>query len=120
MVAGSLPRILVVLCASNQLYSGTGTALFNWIRTARHALDFTVMIDTHQLKNAAIAARVCQQLGGVGRRIAVCSVKQLSARRDAALPTLASPTPCRSGNPTLSEPARKGLAGLSSDAGAIG
>jgi hypothetical protein len=52
-------------------------------------------------------------------QIEIGSVMQLSDKRDAALPALASPPQCRSGNP-LSEPVRKGLAGLVSDAGAIG
>jgi hypothetical protein len=56
----------------------------------------------------------------VGRKIEIGSVMQLSDKRDAALPALASPPQCRSGNPALSEPVRKGLAGLVSDAGAIG
>jgi hypothetical protein len=56
----------------------------------------------------------------VGRKIEICSVMQPSGKRDAAHPALASPPQCRSGNPASSEPVRKGLAGLSSDAGAIG
>jgi hypothetical protein len=55
----------------------------------------------------------------VGRKIKIRSVMQLSGRRDAALRTLASLTLCRSGDPALSEPVRKGPAGLSTDAGAI-
>ena len=57
--------------------------------------------------------------GLVGRKIEIGSVMQLSDKRDAALPALASPPQCRSGNPALSEPVRKGLAGLLSDAGAV-
>jgi hypothetical protein len=56
----------------------------------------------------------------VGRKIEIGSVMQLSGKRDAALPALASPPPCRSGNPALSEPVRKGLASLSSDTSVIG
>lgn len=63
MLSRSLPRVLVVLCSSNQLYSGTGTALFDWIRVARHALSFTITIDTQDAKNAAIAARFCENTG---------------------------------------------------------
>lgn len=62
-MAAGLPRVLAVLCSSNQLYSGTGTALFDWIRTARHALDFTITIDTQEATNATIAARFCQRTG---------------------------------------------------------
>ena len=62
-VASSAPRILVVLSSTNQLYSGTGTALFDWIRVARGAIAFTVAIDTKEPRNAAIAARFCQSLG---------------------------------------------------------
>ncbi len=56
----------------------------------------------------------------VGRKIEIGSVMRLSGKRDAALPALASPPQCRSGNPALSEPVRKGLAGLSSDTSVIG
>jgi len=55
----------------------------------------------------------------VGRKIEIGSVMQLSDKRDVALPALASPPLRRSGDPALSEPPRKGLAGLLSDAGAI-
>jgi hypothetical protein len=55
----------------------------------------------------------------VGRKINIQPVMQLFGRRDAALRALASPPLCRSGDPALSEPVRKGLAGLSTDAGAI-
>jgi hypothetical protein len=58
--------------------------------------------------------------GPVGRKIEIGSVMQLCDKRDAALPALASRPQCRSGDPVLSEPMRKGLADLSSDAGAIG
>ena len=57
------PRCLVVLSSSNQLYSGTGTALFNWISFAKHAIDFSILIDTYELRNADIAARFCKKEG---------------------------------------------------------
>ena len=56
----------------------------------------------------------------VGRKFEIGSVMQLSGKRDAALPALASPRQCRSDGPALLGPERKGLAGLLSDAGAIG
>jgi hypothetical protein len=56
----------------------------------------------------------------VGRKIEICSVIQLSGKCDAALLALASPSLCRFGDPALSGAARKGLAGLSTDVGAIG
>lgn len=57
------PRLLVVLSSSNQLYSGTGTALFDWIRCARQAIDFTIVIDTLEPRNAVIAAEFCRGMG---------------------------------------------------------
>jgi hypothetical protein len=56
----------------------------------------------------------------VGRKIEIGSVMQLSGKRDAALPAPASPRQCRSDGPALLGRERKGLAGLLSDAGAIG
>jgi uncharacterized membrane protein YdbT with pleckstrin-like domain len=56
----------------------------------------------------------------VRRKIEIESVTQLSGKRDAAHPARASRPQCRSGDPALSEPMRKGPAGLLSDAGAIG
>jgi len=56
----------------------------------------------------------------VGRKIEFDSVMQLSGKRDAALPAPASPRQCRSDGPALLGRERKGLAGLLSDAGAIG
>ena len=54
---------LIVLTSSNQLYSGTGTALFEWIRFARSAFDFSIVIDTENVENFKIAREFCKNHG---------------------------------------------------------
>ena len=54
---------LVVVSSSCQLYSGTGTALFDWMRYAGAALDFSLLIDTRTPLNFQIAARFCRDTG---------------------------------------------------------
>ena len=56
----------------------------------------------------------------VRSKIEIESVTQLSGKRDAALPAPASPRQCHSDGSALLGRERKGLAGLLSDAGAIG
>ena len=54
---GLPPSYLIVLSSSCQLYSGTGTALFDWIRYARDAFEFTILIDVYDAHNFGIAQR---------------------------------------------------------------
>jgi glycosyltransferase involved in cell wall biosynthesis len=55
------PTVLVVVSSSCQLYSGTGKALFDWIRHAGRALDFSILIDTGIRRNFEIAATFCRE-----------------------------------------------------------
>jgi glycosyltransferase involved in cell wall biosynthesis len=57
------PPVLVVITSSCQLYSGTGTTIFDWISFARDRLDFSVLIDTGDLRNASLAAQFCHKMG---------------------------------------------------------
>lgn len=41
------------------MYSGTGTALFDWIKVANTALDFSMLVDTGTPENFERAARFC-------------------------------------------------------------
>jgi glycosyltransferase involved in cell wall biosynthesis len=50
----------VVVSSTCQLYSGTGTALFDWIRHAREALDFAVLIDVGVRRNYDIIRAFCR------------------------------------------------------------
>lgn len=59
----SMPSVLVAVSSSCQLYSGTGTALFDWIRFSRHALSFSLLIDVLHQRNFEIAKRFCDDLG---------------------------------------------------------
>jgi glycosyltransferase involved in cell wall biosynthesis len=56
------PSALVVTSSSCQLYSGTGTVLFDWMRTARNVIDFSMMIDTGEEISFGLAARFCREL----------------------------------------------------------
>jgi glycosyltransferase involved in cell wall biosynthesis len=54
---------LVVLTSSNQLYSGTGTALFEWIRYAKTRFAFAICIDNLFPLNYCLARDFCQEEG---------------------------------------------------------
>jgi len=45
------------------MYSGTGTALFDWIRTGREAIDFTILMDVQDIRNYQIMERRSRELG---------------------------------------------------------
>jgi glycosyltransferase involved in cell wall biosynthesis len=57
------PAVPVIITSSCQLYSGTGTTMFDWIAFARDRLDFHLLIDTADLRNANLAAKFCQTMG---------------------------------------------------------
>ncbi|WP_208948360.1 glycosyltransferase family 4 protein [Segnochrobactrum spirostomi] len=57
------PRYLFVLASSSQLYSGTGTAIFEWIKYARNHFDFAICIDNDNPYNYRIARTFCQDNG---------------------------------------------------------
>ncbi len=60
---GRRPTALVVISSSCQLYSGIGTLLFDWIRFARQAIEFSLLIDTADFRNVGIALRFCEATG---------------------------------------------------------
>jgi glycosyltransferase involved in cell wall biosynthesis len=57
------PTTLVVVSSSCQLYSGTGKALFDWIREAKATIDFSLLIDDGDSQNFNIAATFCKEVG---------------------------------------------------------
>jgi glycosyltransferase involved in cell wall biosynthesis len=57
------PGYLVVICSSNQLYSGTGTALFEWIRYAKERFHFGLLMDCDDKKNFDIGRAFCTDNG---------------------------------------------------------
>jgi glycosyltransferase involved in cell wall biosynthesis len=65
LVMGKGPKLkdLIVLSSSCQMYSGTETAVFDWIRVCRPAIDFTILMDVQESKNFEIAARYAKDLG---------------------------------------------------------
>lgn len=56
---GGKPSALVIVSSSCQLFSGTGTALFDWIRHASRDIAFTLLVDTGERINFEAAARFC-------------------------------------------------------------
>ena len=50
-----LPRLLVALSSSNQLYSGTGRVLFENLRRLRDAISIALAIDDEDARNVEIA-----------------------------------------------------------------
>jgi len=57
------PKLLFVVSSSCQLYSGTGTALFDWIGYARGSIDISLLIDSANRQNFEIAERFCRDHG---------------------------------------------------------
>ena len=57
------PSALVVVSSSCQLYSGTGTVLFDWMRHASSTLEFSLLIDTAGRRSFNTAARFCRETG---------------------------------------------------------
>ncbi len=57
------PSALAVVSSSCQLYSGIGTVLFDWMRHASPALDFSLMVDTASPRSFNVAARFCRETG---------------------------------------------------------
>jgi glycosyltransferase involved in cell wall biosynthesis len=45
------------------MYSGTGRAVFDWIRCAHRELDFTVLMDTEHEHNFSVTRAFCEEMG---------------------------------------------------------
>jgi glycosyltransferase involved in cell wall biosynthesis len=57
------PGYLIVICSSNQLYSGTGTALFEWIRYAKDSFRFGLLMDCDDKRNFDLGKKFCADNG---------------------------------------------------------
>jgi glycosyltransferase involved in cell wall biosynthesis len=53
------PGYLFVITSSNQLFSGTGTAIFEWIKHAKKSYSFGIAIDNANIKNFRICKEFC-------------------------------------------------------------
>ena len=58
-IEGAKPGYLFVISSGNQLYSGTGNALFDWIRYARDHFRFGILMDCANPDNFTIAKTFC-------------------------------------------------------------
>jgi glycosyltransferase involved in cell wall biosynthesis len=57
------PGYLCVVASSNQLYSGTGTALFEWILYAKDFFRFGLLMDNVVARNVEVAREFCVKNG---------------------------------------------------------
>ena len=62
-MAAPRPTALVVASSACQMFSGTGTALFDWIQIARHSIEFSFLIDSAVSMSFGAAARFCRESG---------------------------------------------------------
>jgi glycosyltransferase involved in cell wall biosynthesis len=58
-----IPKYLFVVASSCQMYSGTGTAMFDWIRFAKDDFDFSILMDVENETNLKITRNFCQEHG---------------------------------------------------------
>jgi|GEM_PF-1992053 len=57
------PAYLLVIASSCQMYSGTGTAIFDWIRYAKADFEFSILMDTLIELNYQIVKVFCEKHG---------------------------------------------------------
>lgn len=55
------PKYLFVVASSCQMYSGTGTAIFDWVRHCRKDFEFSFLIDNTIAVNIDVTAAFCKQ-----------------------------------------------------------
>lgn len=53
------PSYLFIITSSNQMYSGTGTAVFDWIKFAKNNFQFSMLIDSQNENNFNITSKFC-------------------------------------------------------------
>jgi glycosyltransferase involved in cell wall biosynthesis len=56
-----VPRYLFAVASSSQMYSGIGTAIFDWIRHSRDDFEFSFLIDNSVAVNVAVTAAFCAE-----------------------------------------------------------
>ena len=62
-MVGRRKKGLLVLTSSNQMFSGTGTYVFDWLRLAGSTIEFSVVMDTADSRNAVLTAEFCRAEG---------------------------------------------------------
>ena len=83
----AVPSYLIVLASSCQMYSGTGRAVFDWIRFAKRDFRFSILMDIEVDLNFRIVREFCERHGvplhvSRGLRLPGCSdtgVRQANA-----------------------------------------
>jgi glycosyltransferase involved in cell wall biosynthesis len=55
------PKYLFIAASSCQMYSGTGTAIFDWIRHSRDDFEFSFLIDNSIAVNVDVTAAFCAE-----------------------------------------------------------
>jgi glycosyltransferase involved in cell wall biosynthesis len=57
----AVPRYLFVVASNCQMYSGIGTAIFDWIRHSRNDFEFSFLIDNRVAVNVAVTTAFCTE-----------------------------------------------------------
>lgn len=63
MIESEVPSYLLVVASSCQMYSGTGTAIFDWIRYAKNRFRFHVVMDVENDANFMLTRQFCVENG---------------------------------------------------------
>ncbi len=62
-IESTIPSYLLVIASSCQMYSGTGTAIFDWIRYAMNRFRFHVIMDVENDTNFRLTQEFCAEHG---------------------------------------------------------
>lgn len=63
MIESAMPSYLLAVASSCQMYSGTGTAIFDWIRYAKDRFRFHVIMDVENDANFRLTQQFCVEHG---------------------------------------------------------
>lgn len=63
MIKSAMPSYLLVVASSCQMYSGTGTAIFDWLRYANNRFRFHVIMDVENDANFRLTQQFCWEHG---------------------------------------------------------
>lgn len=63
MIESGAPSYLLVVASSCQMYSGTGTAIFDWVRYARDRFRFHLVMDVENDANFRLTQKFCADNG---------------------------------------------------------
>ena len=62
-IESAIPSYLLVIASSCQMYSGTGTAIFDWVRYAKNRFRFHIIMDVENDANFTMVQQFCAEHG---------------------------------------------------------